>query len=104
MDELGVTADGYYFGADLPKGLVLLCQSSELRSSNEGEICGIEEEDGPFPGGLKRGKADLAEITGSWLEGLNFEVGNQLSYTKSRGMFTHGRPPYIGLLVSYLTR
>jgi hypothetical protein len=38
VDELGIAADGDDVGAHPLKALMLLCQSSEFRGSDEGEV------------------------------------------------------------------
>jgi len=60
--ELGVRAHGDNVTAHPLEPLLLLCQSSELGRSDEGEIGGIEKENGPaLPGDLLL-QAELAEI------------------------------------------
>ena len=48
VHELCVGADGDDLSAHLLEAIVLLCQSSKLSRSHEGEIGGIEEQDGPL--------------------------------------------------------
>jgi hypothetical protein len=79
MHELGVPADRDDLRTDLLEGLVLLCQSSELGGSDEGEVRGIEEQDRPFLRRFKGGEADLAEIPLRRLEGLQFELRDFLT-------------------------
>jgi hypothetical protein len=72
VDILGISAYGYDLGACFFEGFILLCQSSKFGGSNEGEIGGIEEEDGPFLCGFLPCQGDLAEIalTGSKVSSL----------------------------------
>jgi hypothetical protein len=79
MNELGVGADRNDFGTGLFEGCVLLCQSSKFRCSDKGEICGIEEENGPLFGGLLGGQTDFAEISFGRIECFELEIRNGLA-------------------------
>jgi hypothetical protein len=91
MDELGVGADGIDLGAELLKLTVPLCQSSEFRCSNEGEVGGIKEEDGPLFLLFLVGQAHLAEVALGWFIRFQREIGHFLPNlnTKTTEIF-HG--------------
>jgi len=53
VNELGVGAHRDEFRAHLGEPVLLLCQSSEFRSSDEGEVGRVEEQNRPFTGFLQ---------------------------------------------------
>jgi hypothetical protein len=87
MHELGVSAHGNYLGAELLEFCILLCQSSEFRCSDKGEVGGVEEKDGPFFCGLQVRKTDFAEIRFCRFKGFEFEIGNFLSNLDATALF-----------------
>jgi hypothetical protein len=90
VHEFRVRAYRDDFCARLYKFLILLRQSSKFRGSDEGEVRGIEEKDGPFFCRFLRGKADLAEISLRGFVGLQFEVRDRLAYLNAATLFRHG--------------
>jgi hypothetical protein len=80
MDELGIGADGIDLRAKLFELIIPLCQSGEFGSSDECEVGGIKEENGPFLLLFLVGKAHLAEIALRGLECFHLEVGYFLPY------------------------
>jgi hypothetical protein len=80
VDELGVAADRYDLSAFLDELAVPLCQSGELRCSDEGEIRRIEEQHRPCAGLPAVGKAHRAKITLRGIKGFEFEVRYFLTY------------------------
>jgi hypothetical protein len=63
VNEFGISAYGNNLGIDRLEILVLLCQSSKLRGSDKGEVCGIEEEHCPFFVRFQFCQAYLPEIS-----------------------------------------
>jgi hypothetical protein len=74
MDELRVSTDRDDLGAFLDELVVPLCQSGELRCSDEGEIRRIEEKHRPCSGPLAVGKAQRAEISLRSIESFEREI------------------------------
>jgi catechol 2,3-dioxygenase-like lactoylglutathione lyase family enzyme len=76
VDELGVGADGDEGGAELLEAFLLLCQSSEFGGSDEGEVGGVEEQDGPLSLGFDLVQGDAPEIVLDGVEYRKLEVRN----------------------------
>lgn len=89
MNKLCVGAYGNDLCAGVPELILLLCQSSELGSSDKGKIGGIKEEDRPSLFRLERFEAHLAEIALRRLISLELEVGHILTDPKSATVLTH---------------
>jgi hypothetical protein len=74
--ELGVTADRDDFRAEFSKFFVLLRQSSKFRCSDESEVGGIKEQDGPLLSCFLSGKGEFPEIAFGRFECFQFEIRN----------------------------
>src|SRR5262249_31949188 len=94
VGELRVGAHGDDVTAHPLEPLVLLCQSSELGRSDEGEVRGVEEEDGPPLAGDLIPEAERSEISPDGVIGGELEVRDDLSQLEPGARIGHtDRPP-----------
>ena len=84
VDELGVGAHRDDVAPHLHEPVVLLCQSSELGRSNEGEVGRVEEEDRPALAGDLVGERELPEVVLHGVVGGELEVGDLLPQLEPR--------------------
>jgi hypothetical protein len=87
MDEFGVRTHRNDLGAGLLESIILLCQSSKFRGSDEGKVGGVKEENGPLFRGLLRSEAYFAEIPLCRFESFELEVGYGLTDPDAAAMF-----------------
>src|SRR5262245_19619437 len=92
MHELRVRGDGDELGAHLREPFLLLCQSSELCRSDEGEVSRIVEEDRPPAGPHLVAESRGAELLGRRIVVLDLEVRHGLSDADGRVLGHHGSP------------
>jgi hypothetical protein len=91
VNEFCVRADRNDLRARFFEFLVLLCQSSEFRRSDKGEVRGIKEEDGPLLGCFLSGKREFSEITLGLFKCFEFEIGDTLTNTDTAAVTRHDR-------------
>lgn len=76
VNEFGVAADRDDLSVKFYKFFVLLRQSSEFSCSDEGEVGGVKEQDGPLPGRFLSCKGEFTEIALCRFECFQFEIRN----------------------------
>jgi hypothetical protein len=94
MHKLGVCADRDDLGAFLPELVLQLCQSRELRSSDEGKVSGIEKKDCPFLPSLQTAKAHVSKIAFLRLKGFDPEIRYGFTDPNSATLFCHDRSSF----------
>jgi hypothetical protein len=74
VDEFGVGAYGYEIGVIGFELVMLICQISEFRRSDECEIRRVEKENRPFLIPLLLREGELPKVPARGLKGLNLEI------------------------------
>jgi hypothetical protein len=76
VNEFGVAADRDDLSVEFCKFFILLRQSSEFRCSDEGEVGGIKEQNGPLFRFFLSVKGEFPEIAFCRFECFQFEIRN----------------------------
>jgi hypothetical protein len=89
VNEFGIAADRDDLSVEFNKFFILLRQSSEFRCSDEGEVGGVKEQDGPFLCYFLSGKGKFTEIAFYRLECFQFEIRNTPADEQVAGCICH---------------